>query len=649
MCGITGYVSLDKTDQAGLSTSLAAMTQQLYNRGPDHQQQWFSDSQLCGLGHARLSILDLSDNGSQPMQSPSGRYCMVFNGEIYNFRELRNQLESRGATFRGSSDSEVLISSIEYYGVEKTLQSIIGMFAFAVWDEQQKQLYLARDRTGEKPLYLAEKDHTLIFTSDLNVFRQCPTFDLTLNQEALGLFFSHNYIPAPYSIFNNIHKLLPGHYLQVSIEDGKLTSEQFQYWSLAEQSSQQVSAGTDSDWLEKAESLLLDSVDKQMVSDVPLGALLSGGVDSSTIVALMQSLSETPVNTFTIGFREKAFDESGYAEQIARHLGTHHHTLTLTPEDVMNVIPRLSDIYSEPFADSSQMPTFLVSELARKHVTVALSGDGGDELFAGYDRYRQTLNRFHGSPITSGDTDGRSLGTWLSRFKFVDRYIDPLLSSIRNYPTSLSSTKFYRRWQQKSSNSLQVFYRHSIEIWPYGFLQAAALGTPAYALNDPQTVSHLQSPLNALQQLDIASYLPDDILCKVDRAAMANSLETRAPLLDHRLVSLSQQMPEQLMVKDGKAKWPLRHILYRHVPASLIERPKMGFAIPIGEWIRGPLREWSENLLSREALDAHNLLDSDYIAHTWHRHLTANQDLSAQLWGVLMFQQWYQNWKDYLK
>lgn len=649
MCGITGYVSLGETDQGQLKASLAAMTQQLYNRGPDHQQQWFSRQQLCGLGHARLSILDLSDNGSQPMLSPSGRYCMVFNGEIYNFRELRQQLESQGATFRGSSDSEVLVTAIEYFGIKKTLQAIIGMFAFAVWDEQQQQLYLARDRTGEKPLYIAEQEHSLVFTSDLNVFRQCPVVDLTLDEEALGLFFSHNYIPAPYSIFKNIRKLLPGHYQQFTVENGELTSQQFQYWSLAEQSREQATPGPDDRWLEETESLLLDSVDKQMISDVPLGALLSGGVDSSTIVALMQSLSATPVNTFTIGFREKAFDESGYAEQIAKHLGTHHHTLTLTPEDVMNVIPRLADIYSEPFADSSQLPTFLVSQLARRHVTVALSGDGGDELFAGYDRYRQTLNRFRDAAIAGDGNNSRRAEHWFSKLKTVDRLIDPILSGIRNYPTSLSSTKFYRHWQQKTSNSLQGFYRHSIEIWPYGFLQRSALQEAVYALNDPGTVSHLQSPLNALQQLDIASYLPDDIMCKVDRAAMANSLETRAPLLDHRLVSLSQRMPQHLLVNDGRAKWPLRRILYRHVPTAMIERPKMGFAIPIGEWIRGPLREWSENLLSREALEAHNLLDSDYIAHAWHRHLTANQDLSAHLWGILMFQQWYQHWKDYLK
>lgn len=650
MCGITGYFSLDQNRRQALQDALPAMTQQLYNRGPDHQQQWYSAGGDCGLGHARLSILDLSDNGSQPMLSPSGRYAMVFNGEIYNFQEIRRQLEQQGAHFRGSSDSEVLVTAIEYYGIEETLQRIIGMFAFAIWDDKTRQLFLARDRTGEKPLYYGIDNGTLLFTSDLNVFRRCPGVDLSLDPEALGLFFSHNYIPAPYSIFKGIRKLLPGHYLHIAAEGDKLQADQHQYWSVRQPVRADLAADASAEQLlDRTEELLTDAVDKQMVSDVPLGALLSGGIDSSTIVALMQSLSATPVNTFTIGFNEKAFDESGFAEQIAQHLGTHHHCLILEPKDVMDVIPRLSDIYSEPFADSSQLPTFLVSQMARKHVTVALSGDGGDELFAGYDRYHQTLAAFSGKPTATAAAAAHGSTGLARHLKHWDRILDPLITGLRRYPTSLSSTRFYRRWQQKSADSLQAFYRHRIEVWPYGFLQHSMPGIPHYALNNPLAVASDEQPLRALQQLDMLSYLPDDILCKVDRAAMANSLETRAPLLDHRLVELSQSMPEELLVRDNKAKWPLRNILYKHVPQALIERPKMGFAIPIGEWIRGPLRGWSEELLSEQALRQHDLLDNDYIAHAWQRHLNGGVDLSTFLWGILMFQQWYQSWRDYLK
>lgn len=649
MCGITGYLTPDKTHQSSLCQALEAMTQQLYNRGPDHQEQWVSQSGLCGLGHARLSILDLSTNGSQPMSSPSGRYQLVFNGEIYNYQELRADLLDRGATFKGSSDSEVLITAIEYYGVTTTLDSLIGMFAFAVWDEQDQRLYLARDRAGEKPLYYGYYNNRLVFTSDLNVFKVCPDVELTLNTESLGLFLAHNYIPAPHSIFRNVYKLLPGHCLTIDIRDGAIVCEENQFWSLDDALNQPRGFDSDTQALAKVEELLTDSVDKQMVSDVPLGALLSGGIDSSTIVALMQSLSNTAVNTFTIGFEEKAFDESGHAEKIAQHLGTNHHTLILKPEDVMAVIPKLSDIYSEPFADSSQLPTYLVSQLARKHVTVALSGDGGDELFAGYDRYQQTLNRYPSGNVVTHRQNSNLAARLTSNFKGLDRIIDPLLSTARNYPTSLSSIRFYRRWQQRHTHSLQSFYRHAVEYWPYGFLQRHQPADVNFALNDPGTLTPDIPPLKALQYLDMLSYLPDDILCKVDRAAMANSLETRAPLLDHRMLELSMSLPSSLLQCEGKSKWPLRQILYKHVPRALIERPKMGFAIPIGAWIRGPLREWAETLLSPLALDEHGLLDSGYIQYVWHRHLKGDTDLSFYLWGILMFQQWYQSWKSLLK
>lgn len=649
MCGITGYYSLDASTKEGLAHQLPSMVQALIYRGPDNQSHWVSDDKSCGLGHARLSILDLSDAGSQPMHSASGRYSLVFNGEIYNYQELKKELISHCYSFTGDSDTEVLLASIDIFGAEKTLQQLNGMFAFAVWDHNNNELFIARDRAGEKPLYFYHNEKTIAFASDLHPFKTCKQIPLSINHQALGLYFSHNYIPAPYSIFNHIYKLEAGHYLKIKPSNNRLNLTKKCYWSANDAFSQAETTETEEQLLTQFEDLLYDSVKKQMVSDVPLGAFLSGGIDSSTIVSVMQDISEKPVDTFTIGFKEKQFDESPYARDIAKHLGTKHHELIVDPQSVRNVIPKIPTIYSEPFADSSQLPTYLVSKLAREHVTVALSGDAGDELFAGYTRYQDTLQHFSQDSSNAGSKNQSIYGqAILHRLKHFDYWLDPLLTHIRNYPTFMSSTKLHRWISKKLNSSLSDYYRQSIEYWPYGILNKTPPSTAEYGFNQ-LAYSGVKPGTELLQLMDFLTYLPDDILCKVDRAAMANSLETRVPLLDSRLIEIATRFPSQSLSKNNLSKWPLRHVLYKHVPRELIERPKAGFAAPIGLWLKESLKEWADDLLSQSKLESHNLLDSRYIQHIWQSHQKTDADLSFHLWGALIFQQWYQEWKPYIQ
>ena len=649
MCGITGYYSLDSSIKEELAQQLPAMVQALFYRGPDNQSHWVSHNQSCGLGHARLSILDLSDAGTQPMHSASSRYSLVFNGEIYNYQELKKELASHNYPFAGNSDTEVLLALIDIFGPEKTLQRLNGMFAFAAWDHNHHELFVARDRAGEKPLYYYHGEKTAAFSSDLHPFKVCKPIPLSINQQALGLYFSHNYIPAPYSIFNRIYKLEAGHYLKIKPNNNRLELEKTCYWSATNAFSQAESTEPEEALLTQFEELLYDSVKKQMVSDVPLGAFLSGGVDSSTIVSVMQDLSEQPIDTFTIGFQEKQFDESPYARDIARHLNTKHHELIVDAQTVRNVIPQIPAIYSEPFADSSQLPTYLVSKLAREQVTVALSGDAGDELFAGYTRYQDTLQHFSQASSEAGSKNHSIYGqNLLHRLKHFDYWLDPLLTRIRNYPTFMSSTKLHRWISKKLNSRLSDYYRQSIEYWPYGILNKTPPAQAEYGFNQPN-YSGIKPEVELLQLMDFLTYLPDDILCKVDRAAMANSLETRVPLLDYRLIELATRFPNRSLSKDNLSKWPLRHVLYKHVPRELIERPKTGFAAPIGIWLKDSLTDWADDLLSYPKLESHNLLDSRYIQHIWHSHQKTDADLSFHLWGVLVFQQWYQEWKPYIE
>jgi len=649
MCGITGYYSLDASTKEGLAHQLPTMVQALFYRGPDNQSHWVSNDKSCGLGHARLSILDLSDAGSQPMHSASGRYSLVFNGEIYNYRELKEELISHCYPFAGDSDTEVLLASIDIFGAEKALQQLNGMFAFAILDHSNNELFIARDHAGEKPLYFYHSEKTIAFASDLHPFKTCKQIPLSINHQALGLYFSHNYIPAPYSIFDHIYKLEAGHYLKIRQNNNRLDLIKKSYWSATNVFSQPESTESEEQLLVQFEDLLYDSVQKQMVSDVPLGAFLSGGVDSSTIVSVMQDLSEKPIETFTIGFQEKAFDESPYAKDIAKHLSTKHHELIVDAKTVQDVIPQIPAIYSEPFADSSQLPTYLVSKLAREHVTVALSGDAGDELFAGYTRYQSTLDQFNQASSEAGSKNQSIFGQKiLHHFKHFDYWLDPLLTRIRNYPTFMSSTKLHHWISKKLNSRLSDYYRQSLEYWPYGILNRTPPATAEYGFNQV-SYSGMKPDIELLQLMDFLTYLPDDILCKVDRAAMANSLETRVPLLDHRLIELATRFPSHSLSKNHLSKWPLRHVLYKHVPRELIERPKAGFAAPIGIWLKDSLREWADDLLSPEKLESHDLLDPRYIQHIWKSHQKTEADLSFHLWGVLIFQQWYQEWKPYIE
>jgi asparagine synthase (glutamine-hydrolysing) len=650
MCGITGFFSYDKNLQQSLAQQLPSMTQALYHRGPDFQAQWLSASGLCGLGHARLSILDLSATGNQPMHSTSSRYVIVFNGEIYNYQELKTELVSQGKVFNSQSDTEVLLSAIESWGIEKTLPKLNGMFAFSVWDTKTNSLYLARDHAGEKPLYYYQSEQSVVFSSDLNTFKACPEIPLSIDEQALALLFSHNYIPAPYSIFQNIHKLEPGSYLHISGQGESLSYSHKTYWSAEKAFNQKNQHNNEQHALECFEKLFCDSIEKQMVSDVSLGALLSGGIDSSTVVALMQSLSTKPIDTFTIGFKEAQYDESPHAKAIAKHLGTNHHELILSSKDIQEVIPSLPQIYSEPFADSSQLPTYLVCQLARTHVTVALSGDGGDELFAGYSRYQSILKQSKSNILSTKPEKNTSFSSKIFRhLKTADYILDPVLSQLRQHPTVLNSTKLQRMLLNRTNQPLPDYYRRKIEYWPYGYLNKACPKPANYGFNQVSALPNKNSALTTLQFMDFNTYLPDDILCKVDRAAMANSLETRVPLLDHRLIELSLQFPAKLLNKNGLSKWPLRHILYKHVPKKLIERPKMGFAAPVGLWLKGPLKAWADDLLCSASLDSHNLLDRNYIQHAWKMHRDTDADLSFHLWGVLVFQQWYREWQPYIQ
>ncbi|WP_442112994.1 asparagine synthase (glutamine-hydrolyzing) [Pseudomonas sp. NUPR-001] len=625
MCGFSGYfqsspISYDPAEV------LRRMGDAIYRRGPDDGGEWFDINQGIGLSHRRLAIVDLSSAGAQPMLSACGRYVLVFNGEIYNHLELRKELQRHGQHFswRGHSDTETLLSCFVNWGVERTLKSAVGMFAFALWDRQDRTLILARDRLGEKPLYWGWQGKTLVFGSELKALKAHPSFSASVDRGALSLLLRHNYIPAPYSIYKGIKKLLPGHFVSIPCGEEGRKAETHAYWDMnavVESGLRTPFIGTDEDAVQTLEGILSKSISEQMLADVPLGAFLSGGVDSSLIVSLMQKQSERPIKTFTIGFREEGFNEAEHALAVAQHLHTEHTELYVGSAEAMAVIPKLADIYCEPFADSSQIPTFLVSQMARQHVTVALSGDAGDELFGGYNPY----------------LFAPKVWRHLSRVPYALRKLAYRLGGQVNLPG-----KFQVLSEIVDSPTREVFYQKLLSHWkktegvvingevPDTFFDAAELW--------PATDS-FESWMMAV---DAQTYMVDDILVKVDRAAMANSLETRVPLLDHRVVEFAWKLPLDLKIRDGKGKWILRELLYRHVPKELIERPKKGFSIPLGAWLRGPLREWAESLLDPVVLAQQGYFHPQPIRQLWQQHLTGRVDRSRQLWSILMFQAWLQ-------
>jgi asparagine synthase (glutamine-hydrolysing) len=641
MCGLTGY-----WQHAGDSWNMEALARKmasaLAHRGPDDEGVWADENAGIVLAHRRLSIVDLSPAGHQPMHSHCGRYVIAFNGEIYNFAELRKDLEQSGQapSWRGHSDTEVMLAAIAAWGVKTALTRFIGMFAFALWDRENQTLILARDRMGEKPLYYGRQGEYFLFGSELKALRTHPAFKADVDRNALTLFLRYSYIPAPWTIHQGIHKLMPGCFL--SLRAGEKETHVEAYWSLkemAEAGQEHPFAGDDEEAVSALEQVLRQSIRRQMVADVPLGAFLSGGVDSSTVVALMQAESARPVKTFTIGFHETGYDEARYADAVARHLGCDHAALYVSPRDALDVIPALPRMYDEPFADSSQIPAFLVSRLARSQLTVSLSGDGGDELFGGYNRYLwvsriwRHLGWMPRNPrlALSAILTSCAPQNWNTLF----RGLNPLLPKRLRYANP--GDKLHKAAEILAARAPEEVYLGLVSHWK----QPAQLvkngmepqGNSLQRLNLPDFEQRMMA-------LDAMTYLPDDILVKLDRAAMAVSLETRVPLLDKNVLEFAWRLPLRLKIRAGQGKWLLRQVLYRHVPQSLIERPKMGFGVPIDHWLRGHLKDWGAALLEPARLEREGFFNAEPIAQKWQEHQAGARNWPHHLWNVLMFQAW---------
>lgn len=646
MCGIVGIIASNVT-----SDDIEVMSDVIIHRGPDDGGFWVDPSHTVALGHRRLSIIDLSPEGSQPMHSVSGRYVIVFNGEIYNFQELRRQVVESGFshTWRGHSDTEVVLACIDTWGVEATLKKLNGMFAIALYDLETRHLHLARDRMGEKPLYYGKIGHSIYFGSEIKSIKQsCPNH-LTLNRDALGLYMRHGYIPAPWSVYETIYKLQPGYWMTISVDDYDKTvvspALSRPYWSISEVAATGIQSritGSDTEIMNDLTERLMTSVNLRMISDVPLGAFLSGGYDSSLIVALMQAQSSKPIKTFSIGFDQEGYNEAVHAKAVASHLGTDHTELYVTPQQALDVIPTLSKMYCEPFADSSQIPTYLVAKLAKQHVTVALSGDAGDELFGGYTRYflshdlwdilsklplylRHKLSEFiYKFPCSSWDK--------------VLKLLFSILPSRYHFQTP--GEKLYKLATVLESSSINQLYYYLVSgikdpsLWLTHPHEAVSM------LTDQSVVCPSKYHIERMMYLDMVSYLPDDILVKVDRASMAVSLETRVPFLDHELVEYSWRLPYHYKVRQGQGKWILKQLTHQYIPQEIMDRPKMGFGIPVGSWLRGPLRDWADALLEPTKLKNQGIFNGNYVRKQWDDHVAGRFDWGASLWTALMLQDW---------
>ena len=637
MCGFAGFIGFNNFSKDKVKSIALKMGDVISHRGPDDSGFWYDDNAEVALIHRRLSILDLSSAGHQPMTSASGRFVISYNGEIYNHNDLRFKLQGK-VDWKGSSDTETLLALIEINGLEVALEKIIGMFAFALWDRKEKSLYLVRDRMGEKPLYYGWQKGIFLFGSELKTLKAHPCFDSEVDRGSIALQLRHNCIPAPYSIYKGIKKLLPGTFLKLS-EDNEGTfdrelPEPQKYWSFADAVEIGIEGrfrGSESAAISELDRLLSRSVTEQMVADVPLGAFLSGGVDSSLVVALMQKHSSVPIKTFSIGFNESGYDEAIYAKEVANHLGTEHTELYVTAQQAMDVIHRLPQLYDEPFSDSSQIPTFLVAEMTRKKVTVALSGDGGDELFGGYNRYVKThqwWNKINVIPKSARSLLSKGLlsispGVW-------DR-----VGVVATGVTGNNISKLAGVLSVQDGASL---YKHYTSHWddPAEVVIGGKEGRTE--VSEPSIA--LTTMAEQMMALDTLTYLPDDILTKVDRAAMGVSLETRIPMLDHRVVEFSWKLPLSMKLRNGQGKWILRQLLYQYVPKELIERPKMGFGVPIDSWLRGPLRDWAENLLDESRLRQEGYFHPLPIRKKWEEHISGRRNWQHHLWDVLMFQAW---------
>ena len=643
MCGLAGFLG-GRFNQDNATHFLQKMADSMSHRGPDDSGVWFDEPSQIGLGHRRLSILDLSAAGHQPMMSHNGRYVFVFNGEIYNHQALRRELTvNESIDWRGHSDTETLLAGFEAWGIQATIEKAVGMFAFAVWDKKDRVLTLGRDRVGEKPLYYGWQQGSFLFGSELKALTLHPAFHAKVDRNALPLLLRYSTIPAPHSIWQGIQKLMPGCLLSLSPErpEPKITA----YWSAVSTIDSCVRnpfIGSAEEAVLGLERVLHQSISQQMVADVPVGVFLSGGVDSSTVVALMQAQSSRPVRSFSIGFHEAKHNEAPFAKAVAAHLKTDHTEFYVRSEDTLSVIAKLPYIYDEPFADSSQVPTFLVSQLAKQQVQVSLSGDGGDELFCGYNRYVMVSGlwrKFSMLPISIRRMVAKIIyscpvGRWDQLFNALNKALP------RHVMMAHMGDKFHKGAGVIASPTHLDLYRGLISAWNDPASVVLGASEPSTLLTSYQASPHIPSITEEMMALDLMTYLPDDILTKVDRAAMGVSLETRVPFLDHRVIDFAWKLPLDYKLRKGVSKWALREVLYKYVPKHLIERPKMGFGMPIDEWLRGSLRDWAEALLDKQRLADEGFFEPHVVRQKWEEHLTGRYNWQSPLWSVLMFQAW---------
>jgi asparagine synthase (glutamine-hydrolysing) len=640
MCGLTGFFDIAASLPADEARArIAAMTETIRHRGPDDGDVWVDAAAGIALGHRRLSIVDLSAAGHQPMVSSCGRFVVAYNGEAYNADDLRPELEAAGRPFRGHSDTEVIVEGCAVWGVRATVERLIGMFALAVWDRQERRLTLVRDRMGIKPLYWGRFGDLFAFGSELKTLRAMPGWTPEIDRGAVAAYMRHTWIPAPFTIYRGVFKLEAGKILSIGA-DGATNLET--YWSVegaARAAAVDKGRMGDGEAADALHDLLADAVKRRMVADVPLGAFLSGGIDSSTVAALMQAQSDRPVKTFSIGFREAGYDEAQHAKAVARHLGTEHTELYAEPSHALDLIPRLPDIYDEPFADSSQIPTYLVSAMTRRHVTVALSGDGGDELFGGYNRYlwagkfHRLSRRLPGAVRSAGAAALTAMPEGLIGLA--------LRAKGDHRSPALIKDRLLKIAKILPESDPDAIYRRLLTHWE-GVVPGAA--EPKGAVWDDGMRDWLPDFMERMQARDMLAYLPDDILTKVDRASMAVALEARVPIIDHRVVEFSWRLRRDQKIRDGQGKWLLRQVLYRYVPRDLVERPKTGFSMPVAEWLRGPLKDWAADLLDEKRLREDGLFDAAAIRRAWDEHQSGRRNWQYHLWAATMFQAWKARW-----